>query len=638
MIDYGTIERLLVNAGPSTTLAMTGSADYTVNPGAETDQGEVLSGGVPVTFDGFGSGETLALTGTGAGTLTDNGTAANDVFNVSTNTVTIAGRVTITATALPTATLNAYAGDDVFNVNGNNTFTTLNINGGDGDDDDTLVLTNRTSAATVNLGLRTVAGYGALINYTGLQTIDANAGAAALAVVATAEDDDVTVTVWDANSGTVQLGLAVQQNGQVQGDSVDPLVIYRNTGGNAVAVNLSGGEDTLVVVGNALSQTFNINIPAGSVTVDDGNNASIDGTVTWTNNESLEVFGLESDDTFNVVAGAIPLFIDGGDPIGQTAGDKFNMLAGGGAVIFQSGPEPDEGGILVGANARISYDHIEAGQVTDFDCAVIMGTNGDDDITIIARTQLANPLRYATADGNKDFTSTVNDGIEVLWVNNVAADATVNLYVDALSGDDDVVFRTPAIDPVSGNPIAWNVHAWVVGGTPSAVTGDQGDVFELETPGPTSVVYQPLTSETGTLSVNTTSNAGGPYDTMIHLVQSFVVACTTGQVNEYASSEGGFEELVYDGETGNDRLTIVATPPATIPSSTPRAGRDEGTVRVNETAGRRYQNLGSAAVLTVDGAGQPAVPATGWSRRARARATSWTVGRDDRRSDAPRSS
>ena len=82
LIDYGTIERLLVNAGPSTTLAMTGSADYTVNPGAETDQGEVLSGGVPVTFDGFGSGETLALTGTGAGTVTVNGTAANDVFNV----------------------------------------------------------------------------------------------------------------------------------------------------------------------------------------------------------------------------------------------------------------------------------------------------------------------------------------------------------------------------------------------------------------------------------------------------------------------------------------------------------------------------------------------------------------------------
>ena len=33
-----------------TTLAMTGSADYTVNPGAETDQGEVLSSGVPVDF------------------------------------------------------------------------------------------------------------------------------------------------------------------------------------------------------------------------------------------------------------------------------------------------------------------------------------------------------------------------------------------------------------------------------------------------------------------------------------------------------------------------------------------------------------------------------------------------------------
>ena len=62
---------------------MTGSADYTVNPGAETDQGEVLSGGVPVTFDGFGAAATLALTGTGGGTVTVNGTAANDIFTVS---------------------------------------------------------------------------------------------------------------------------------------------------------------------------------------------------------------------------------------------------------------------------------------------------------------------------------------------------------------------------------------------------------------------------------------------------------------------------------------------------------------------------------------------------------------------------
>jgi hypothetical protein len=608
-VDIRTAESVVINGlGGSDTLTTTtpaGASTVTLIPGSTRDSGSVqVDSLVPMDFTNLGVGaasQVLLADADANDTFVYLGTEANDAFTVAAaGTVKLNGHVLVDPSQAAVLTVKGLDGQDVFAVSGGAAYTTVNVEADGPDTGDVLNATTPTGAVTVNLGAATITGYVGTINYSGLETIDADAGLAAMNVVATAEDDDVTVTVWDANSGTVQLGLAVQQNGQVQGDSVDPLIIYRNTGGNAVAVNLSGGEDALVVVGNAFSQTFNVDVPAGSVTVDDGNNASIDGTVTWTGNESLAVFGLESDDTFNVVAGAIPVFIDGGDPIGQTPGDRFNIVTGGGPVVFEAGPEPDEGGIRVGSNARISYDHIEGGQVTNFNCAVVMGTNGDDDITIIARTELTNPLRYATADGNKDFTSSVNDGIEILWINNNPANATVNLYVDALAGDDDVVFRTPALDPVSGAPIAWNVNAWVVGGTPSAKTGDQGDVLELETPGPTSVQYQPLTSETGTLSVNTTSNLGGPYDTTIHLVQSFVVDCNKDGTNEYASSEGGFEELVYDGEATNDRLTVRDTQADDVIVHTPGVGRDEGTIRVSETLALTYQNLGLGATLTVE--------------------------------------
>jgi len=633
VVNFTTTESVVIDGrggGDSLTVETpTGGAEVTLLPGTAPDSGTVTAWSfvseaplVPLQYTNLGNGSLTFTNVSGLPTdgLDVHGTVSDDTFNLDTAGIL---QIVKTAFAIPVTVpihtpgitflrLIGKDGDDIFNLPGDHSFEVgIQVQGGNPGASDVLNVAGGGAAVTVDLEAQTVTelGYSSVL-YSGIETINLDAGGVIPTVAATADDDDLTVTVHDAQSGKVERGLTVRQLGQVVGTVLAPLVNYMNTGidllgaGNPVHIDLRGGQDTLVVVGNALSQTFHVDIPSRSVMVDDSNNGMMDGAVTWENNESLAVFGLEGDDTFNVVAGAIPVFIDGGDPIGQTAGDRFNILSGGGPVIFEAGPEPDEGGILVGSNARISFDHIEAGQVTGFNCAVIMGTNGDDDITIIARTELTNPLRYATADGNKDFTSTVNDGIEILWINNNPLDLTVNLYVDALAGDDDVVFRTPAIDPVSGDPIAWNVHAWVVGGTPSAVTGDQGDVFELETPGPTSVVYQPLTSETGTLSINTTSNLGGPYDTVIHLVHSFVVNCNGDEENDYASSEGGFESLVYDGETGDDRLTVLDTPADDIIVHTPGAGRDEGTVRVNETLAISYQNLGLGATLTLGSATQ----------------------------------
>jgi len=112
----------------STTLAVQGSKDYTVNPGAETDQ----AGPEQRRADHvrrLRSAATLALTGTGGGTTTVNGTNANDAFAVfSPTSVQIAGRAVITNTTLPTVTLNGYTGDDTFTVTGGHGFTTINVN------------------------------------------------------------------------------------------------------------------------------------------------------------------------------------------------------------------------------------------------------------------------------------------------------------------------------------------------------------------------------------------------------------------------------------------------------------------------------------------------------------------------------
>jgi hypothetical protein len=260
-------------------------------------------------------------------------------------------------------------------------------------------------------------------------------------------------------------------------------------------------------------------------------------------------------------------------------------------VIAESGPENDEGGFVIGGNARISYDHIESvATVTNATCAIIVGTNADDDISIIAR----DASTHAGADGVRDFTTVVNAGAEILWIN------VADLHVDALAGDDDIVLRTPA-----PNLAAWNVNVFIAGGLPSAVTGDQGDVFELETPGTNGVRYTPTGSDTGVIALDTNNNA--TFDTTITL-GAFGPVCAP---LNYVSSPGGIEQFIYDGENGNDTFTVLgdqggAAVADTIVHTLGDAA-DEGTFRVNNLLGVTYQNVGLAATLIVNGGSANAV-------------------------------
>ncbi|MFV2069643.1 MAG: beta strand repeat-containing protein, partial [Pirellulales bacterium] len=491
-------------------------------------------------------------------------------------------------------------GDDDLDVAGpiEASGTFLLLAGGPGGSD-LLAYTGGGAVIGVDLEAGTITENSGTLTYGGVETIDLNASGAALMVATTGDDEDVTITVFDAISGKIERRLAVQQSGQVQSDILVPLVHYANVDDALpVAFDLRGGDDTLVIVGGANSQTFNVDVPAGTATIDDFSDGGIDGRVSWVGNESLEVFGLEGSDTFDLIAGAIPVFIDGGDPIGVTPGDRFNILAGGGTVVFESGPESDEGGILVDDNERISFDHIEAGQVTGATCASVPGTHADDDITIVARNELTNPSQFVGADGVQDFTSAVNAGLEILWLD------APHLYIDALSGDDDIVLRTRAPSEAD-----WDVNVRITGGPPSAETGDQGDVVEVETPGAAAdrVFYTPTSSETGTVLLD--EDGDGIYtdastDSLIQIVSEFVIDCDGDDVNEYRSSTGGVEQLVYDGEAADDELTVVGTTGDDTIIHTPGSTVDAGQVAVNSLLPMRYQNIGASGTLTIEGYAQ----------------------------------
>ncbi len=174
--------------------------------------------------------------------------------------------------------------------------------------------------------------------------------------------------------------------------------------------------------------------------------------------------------------GTIPVAIDGGDPVGVLPGDHINVDAGGNPVQFMPGPQGDEGGFQVAGDQAVSFVHIESASVLNGNPLVLNGANGDDAITITARDGSTHP----GADGVQDFTVSINNGPEFLFLNTAA------IQVNALAGDDTITVRTPA-----PNDAVWNVQAAINGGASSA-----GDKVIIETPysGAESAVYTPTSA------------------------------------------------------------------------------------------------------------------------------------------------
>ena len=93
---------------------------------------------------------------------------------------------------------------------------------------------------------------------------------------ATANDDTVTVTPFDAVSGTLQA------------NDVDPVVNYSNLGANFTVDLLNGGEDRLIVNGNSSSEVITVN--ATTVTASGQ-------PINYANTEALRVNGREGSDS-----------------------------------------------------------------------------------------------------------------------------------------------------------------------------------------------------------------------------------------------------------------------------------------------------------------------------------------------------
>lgn len=531
-VVYTGIEHLTAVAGASTTLALSGSADYIYTPGAAINAGDVQTDFIPVDFIGYGTGRTLSLDGTSA---TVYGTNGNDTVNVAANgNVNLNNRATIARVNLTTMTIDTLDGDDTFNVVGNHPYTTLNIHGNNPSASDVLNFTGTGGNLTVELGAQSIqeAGFG-VVNFTGIERLNANATAANVLVNGTLDEDHVAVTPTTADNVTLTR----------EGTNT----VFSFTGvGATFTVDLQGaadGLDELTVNATQAADIIDVNMVPNVVAV------GARQPITYANIDSLVVNGRGGDDTFNVTTSAtVPIKIDGGDPIGSTAGDLLNLFPTA-AFVLETGPEVDEGGLrsqALGVFQRVSWDHIEAVSINGPNGGVILGTNGNDAITIIARDNTT----HAGTDGVQDFTVSVNAGPDILFVN------VPTLDVDALAGNDTITVRAPA--PAAVGP--WNVQLRLNGG-PSASAGlGQGDRFILETPGMNEVLYTPT--------------AGSADSGTFTLVQAINSVITLGSIPGF--SPGGFEYTQYDGLVGNDTFRIQTPINETTVTTFAMAASDAG--------------------------------------------------------------
>jgi len=538
---------LLQTDGP-----MHASDSYSVGPANGQGQSMIVGAGMDGTQMIWFENLEPVLDLVPAALLTVNATGEDNAINYSTGSLVTQGLVSIDAhetiefgnkTAL---VINALAGADSVGINNAATPTglaTITINAGDPGSGDTMVITGAGVAVAVNTSTSTITGAtgvgGAVpLSYSGIESLDLAGGITGLSFNSTAADDTLTVTPGASGAAN---------NGTLVSSGALPLISFVNSG--PLTANLDGGDDSVTVTGTPDADMVMV---SGSAVMITGRNS-----VNYSGIESVAVNGGADSDTFDVTPSAVAVFIDGGDPVGALPGDLLNILAGGGSVTYNTGPEIDEGSFEVGANQPVSFDHIESFGITGSGPAVINATNGPDAITVIARDDST----HAMADGEQDFTVSVNEGPELLFID--VADLTVN----ALGGSDEVVLRAPA-----PNGAVWDVQVTIDGGPPSA-----SDRLVVETPGAgaENVTYTPNASDGGTLDLaNLTS--------LVTITQ--------------------IEELLYDGEGDDDSLTVVGTGGDDTIMHLPGADDEAGSIHVNAFLPISYQNLGGGASLTVDGA------------------------------------
>ncbi|WP_119272492.1 beta strand repeat-containing protein [Taklimakanibacter deserti] len=532
------------------------SDTYTVGPTIGAGTSTIVGAGSDGTQMVFFENVSPVIDLVPALTFTVDATATNNAISYTAGSVAGRGLITIDEHELiefsnkTSLTINAGAGQDTISLNNPETPTGLldiEIDGGDPSSGDTLTVTGVDVAVSVNTFTRTITGAtgaGGAVDVTyvagTIENLELLAGIEDLTVTTTAAADTVTVTPGSstgANSGTVQSSGAV------------PQIVFVNSGD--FTAHLGTGNDALIVNASAVAETIAVS----------GATVAIAGRrpVIYSGVETLSVNGNAGSDVFNVMpSGSTAMFIDGGDPVGAIPGDVLNLAAGGGLLTFNAGPETDEGSLVAGFNEAVSFDHIESLGITGGGPVVINGTDGPDEITIIAR----DATTHAGADGVQDFTVALNSGPELLFID------VGSLTVNAEGGSDQITLQTPA-----PNGAVWDVDMNLNGGPPATGTSDR---VIVQTPGIVTASYTPTAFDAGTFDLASLSS----------------LATLTG-----------IELLSYDGQGDDDSLTVVATGGDDTIVHSPGSNDQSGSFQVNSLLGLSYQSLGSGASLMADGAG-----------------------------------
>src|SRR5678815_3355983 len=114
-------------------------------------------------------------------------------------------RDSINTTGVVFLRLLGLQGDDIFNIPGNQPIPVgVNVQGGNPSASDVLNFTGTGGAVTLDLVAQTVTetGFGP-VSFSGVETLNVNAGAGAISVVGTSGPDDLSVTPTGATTSTV---------------------------------------------------------------------------------------------------------------------------------------------------------------------------------------------------------------------------------------------------------------------------------------------------------------------------------------------------------------------------------------------------------------------------------------------------
>ncbi|HVX63658.1 MAG TPA: hypothetical protein VHC19_23755, partial [Pirellulales bacterium] len=576
----------LVGGGTGNTLFYSGTAGndtIQVSPGSTPYSGSLFGSNgsyslIPVSFSGIDTQlipGTASGTGTGGGndTIVLNGTAGNDTFKAYSGGGVPLFTVQTPAGTMPQMFVDSTGGTAkvVFSGDGGSDtfatdFTTLDayagiqysIVGNNGAADTLNFTANAGATTTVDLATSTITSVGANpVSFSGLANVNINAQGGALKVQGTAGADAFSFTPTGAAAGSLTDG------------GLSTTFSFSAVGGAGFTLDPSGGDDSVTVIGTNGNDVFNVSDSTVQAV------GLLPVQLATANVKSINVSALAGNDAFNVTpSGAVPISIDGGDPIGVSPplappnGDQINILAGGSSVAYSQGPHADEGGFVIGANQPVSFTHVERATVSNPGPVVISGTSGDDTITVTA-IDAANQAQFGAigADGVQDYAVQMSNALTLAFVNSAA------LQINSLAGNDDIVVQAPA--PLNEN---WNVSVGIDGGPPVAGGGAFGDNVSIET----------LGTAAQTVSFTPSSSNGG-------LVGLSTISSTISLTN--------VENLVLNGSGNNDPLTINGSGGADAITATPGPATDGGVIQVGNWLGLTYQALGGGGSVTVNGNG-----------------------------------